>query len=343
MGSRWKIRSNPSKRMRFVVTIQITEGPKGRIKKITFKGNKHLKSADLKKIMMTKEWTLLSILTKTGILDEDILKNDIQLLTAYYIDHGYLDAKVSEPKIDLRDPKRIRIEIDITEGPQYRIGTIDFKGDVLTTKEDLFKTLKIKRNDAYRNSEVRKDVNALTEKFANQGYAYVEVNPETAIDSKDLIVNLTFEIEKKKRVSFEKIQISGNTKSRDKVVRREILIAEGELYNATALNISRDRLKRTGYFKEVDFATSRGSTEDKINLDVKVEEAPTGSLSFGIGYSSMDKVIGSATISDRNLFGLGYNAALKFKLGQLTRDFRFSFTDPYFLGLSLCRRNRPLL
>jgi outer membrane protein insertion porin family len=315
-----------------LVTIQITEGPKGRIKKITFKGNKHLKSTDLRKIMMTKEWTLLSILNKTGILDEDILKNDIQLLTAYHIDHGYLDAKVSEPKIDLSNPKRIRIEIDITEGPQYRIGTIDFTGDVLTTKEDLFKTLKIKRNDAYRNSEVRKDVNALTEKFANQGYAYVEVNPETAIDSKDLIVTLTFEIEKKKRVSFEKIQINGNTKSRDKVVRREILIAEGELYNATALNTSRDRLKRTGYFKEADFATSRGSTEDKINLDVRVEEAPTGSLSFGIGYSSMDKVLGTATVSDRNLFGLGYNASLKFKLGQLTRDFRFSFTDPYFLG-----------
>ncbi|HSB06986.1 MAG TPA: outer membrane protein assembly factor BamA [Thermodesulfobacteriota bacterium] len=315
-----------------VVTFQITEGPKGRIKKITFKGNKHIKSSDLKKIMTTKKWGVLSILTKSGILDEDVLKNDTQLLTAYYIDMGYLDAKVSEPKIDLRDPKRIQIEMEITEGPQYRIGTIDVKGDVLTTKEDLFKVIKVKRNDVYRNSEVRKDVNALTERFANQGYAYVEVNPEPAVEPKDLIVNLTFEIEKKKRVSFEKIQVIGNTKTRDKVVRRELLVAEGELYNATDLSTSRDRLKRTGYFKEVDLATSRGSTDEKINLDVKVEEAPTGALSFGLGYSSLDKVVGSASVSDRNLFGLGYIGSLRFKLGRLSKDLRVSFTDPYFLG-----------
>ncbi|OGP93508.1 MAG: outer membrane protein assembly factor BamA [Deltaproteobacteria bacterium RBG_16_48_10] len=315
-----------------VVTFQITEGPKGHIKKITFKGNKHIPSGDLKKVIQTKEWTLLSYLTKTGILDEDVLKNDVQLVNAYYIDNGYLDSKVSEAKIDLRDPKRIRIEIEITEGPQYHIGTTDFKGDLLTTKEDLFKSLKIRRGDVYRNSEVRKDVNALTEKFANQGFAYVEVNPETSIDSKNLIVSLTFEIEKKKRVSFEKIQISGNAKTRDKVVRRELLVAEGELYNATGLNLTRDRLKRTGYFKEVDLATTRGSTDDKINLDVKVEEAPSGALSFGIGYSSLDKVIGSASVSDRNLFGLGYSGSLRFALGRLTKNFRFSFTDPYFLG-----------
>ncbi len=128
----------------------------------------------------------------------------------------------------------------------------------------------------------------------------MEINPDPSSRCQEPeVVNLTFEIEKKKRVSFEKIQITGNTKTRDKVVRRELLVAEGELYNATDLNSSRDRLKRTGYFKEVDFATSRGSTDDKINLDVKVEEAPTGSLSFGIGYSSLDKVVGTAAIADR--------------------------------------------
>ena len=207
-----------------VVTFEITEGPKGHIKKITFKGNTHLKSKDLKGVMQTKEWTLLSYLTKTGILDEDILKNDLQLINAYYIDHGYLESKVSEPKIDLRDPTRIRIEIDVTEGPLFRVGTVDFKGDLLTTKADLFKALTIKRGDPYRNSEVRKDINALSEKFANQGYAYVDVSPDPSSDPKTQVVNLTFEIEKKKRVFFEKIRISGNTKTRDKVVRRELLV-----------------------------------------------------------------------------------------------------------------------
>src|SRR4030043_2087027 len=331
-----------------VVTFQIEEGVKGHIKKIVFKGNKNIKSSDLKKIMLTKKRNIFSIITKTGILDEDILKNDIQMLAAYYVDHGYLDVKIPEPKIDLQDPKKIQIEIEITEGPQYRFGEIDFKGDVLTTKEDLFGSIKIKRNAIYSTSAIRKDINSLTEKFANQGYANVEVTPATSTDEKNLLVHLTFEIEKKKQVSFEKIQIVGNTKTRDKVIRRELRVAEEELYSATGLSKSKDRLKRTGFFKEVELTTSRGSTDDKTNLEVKVEEAPTGALGFGIGYSSIENVVGSASISDRNLFGLGYHGLLQFRLGSGARDLRFSFTDPYFLGynfaggIDLYNENREL-
>ena len=315
-----------------VVTFRITEGPKGRIKKIVFKGNRKIKSSDLKKVMTTKQWSLFSFFTKTGVLDEDILKDDTQLLTAYYYEHGYLDAKISEPKINLRDPKRIRIEIAIEEGPQYRLGTIDFKGDLLTTKEDLFKDLRLKRNDVYRNSAIREQIRILTEKFANEGYAYVEINPETNTDPKNLLVHLTFEIDKKRRVSFETIQVTGNTKTRDKVVRRELEVEEGEIYSVTDLNESRDALRRTGYFKEVGFTTSRGSTDEKINLDVKVEEAPTGAFSFGAGYSSIEGVLGSVSVSEQNLFGMGYKGLLRFQLGTESNNFKLSFTDPYFLG-----------
>ena len=315
-----------------IVTFTVSEGPKGHIQKIVFKGNKKIKASELKKVMTTKRRNILSIITKTGTLDEDVLKNDLQLLTAYYFDHGFLEAKLSEPKIDLSNPKKIRIEIGIVEGPQYHLGNIDFKGDLLTTKEALFKVLKMKRGDTYSNTAIRREVNALMAKFADQGYAYVEVNPETSVDNKNLLVHLTFEIEKKKSVYYEKIQVVGNTKTRDKVIRRELRVTEGELYNATDMNYSRDRLKRTGYFKEVDFTTSRGSTEEKINLDVKVEESPTGAISFGVGYSTIESVVGSASISDRNLFGLGYSGMLKFSLGLETQSARLSLTDPYFLG-----------
>jgi outer membrane protein insertion porin family len=315
-----------------VVTFTISEGPKGHIQKIVFKGNKKIKSSQLKKLMATKQRNIFSIITKTGTLDEDILKNDVQLLTAYYFDQGYLDAKILEPKINLSNPKKIQIEIGIVEGPQYHLGNIDFKGDLLTTKEALFKVLKIKRGGVYSNTVIRREVNALTEKFANQGYAYVEINPEVSVDKKNLLVHLTFEIEKKKRVFYEKIQVVGNTKTRDKVIRRELVVAEGELYNAADMNQSRDRLKRTGYFKEVDFTTSRGSTEEKINLDLKVEETPTGAITFGIGYSTLESVVGSASISDRNLFGLGYFVSLRFSLGFESQSAKLSFTDPYFLG-----------
>ena len=315
-----------------IVTFTVSEGPKGHIQKIVFKGNKKIKASELKKVMTTKQRNILSIITKTGTLDEDVLKNDLQLLTAYYFDHGFLEAKLSEPKIDLSNPKKIRIEIGIVEGPQYHLGNIDFKGDLLTTKEALFKVLKMKRGDTYSNTAIRREVNALMAKFADQGYAYVEVNPETSTDNKNLLVHLTFEIEKKKSVYYEKIQVVGNTKTRDKVIRRELRVTEGELYNATDMNYSRDRLKRTGYFKEVDFTTSRGSTEEKINLDIKVEESPTGAISFGVGYSTIESVVGSASISDRNLFGLGYSGMLKFSLGLETQSARLSLTDPYFLG-----------
>jgi len=315
-----------------VVTFTISEGPKGHIQKLVFKGNKKIKRSELKKVMTTKQRNIFSFITKTGALDEDILKNDIQLLTAYYFDQGYLEAKISEPKVDLSKPKKIRIEIEIVEGPQYHIGDIDFKGDVLTTKEALFEVLKIKRGDVYSNSAIRREINGLTEKFADQGYAYVEINPETSVDNKNLLVHLAFEIEKKKRVFYEKIQIVGNTKTRDKVIRRELRVAEGELYSAANMNKSRDRLKRTGYFKEVEFTTSRGSTEEKINLDIKAEEAPTGAVTFGVGYSSLESVVASASISDRNLFGLGYHGVLRLSLGFETQNFKLSLTDPYFLG-----------
>jgi len=315
-----------------VVTFTISEGPKGHIKKIVFKGNKHIKSSQLKKLIATKQRNIFSIITKTGTLDEDILKNDLQLVTAYYFDQGYLDAKIAEPKIDLSNPKKIRIEVGIEEGLRYHLGNIDFKGDFLTTKEALFKGLKIRRGSVYSNTVVRREVNGLTEKFANQGYAYVEVHPDISVNRQNLSVDLTFEIEKKKRVYYEKIQVVGNTKTRDKVIRRELVIAEGDLYSAVDINKSRDRLKRTGFFKEVDFTTSRGSTEEKINLDLKVEETPTGAITFGIGYSTIESVVGSASISDRNLFGLGYAGSLRFSLGFETQNIRFSFTDPYFLG-----------
>src|SRR4030043_214726 len=315
-----------------VVTFAISEGPKGHIRKIVFKGNKNIKSSNLKKVMTTKQRNIFSIITKTGTLDEDVFKNDLQLLNAYYIDQGFIEAKTSEPRIDLSNPKKIRIEVEIVEGPRYHVEDIDFKGDLLTTKEDLFKGLKMKRNDVYSTTAIRRDVNALTEKFANQGYAYVEVNPETNVDNKNLLVNITYDIEKKKQVSFEKIQIVGNSKTRDKVIRRELRVAEGELYSAADMNKSRDRLKRTGYFKEVEFTNSRGSTEEKINLDIKAEEAPSGAISFGVGYSSIERVVGTASISDRNLFGLGYHGSLKFSLGFETQNFRLSLTDPYFLG-----------
>jgi outer membrane protein insertion porin family len=181
-------------------------------------------------------------------------------------------------------------------------------------------------------SLLQKDVREITDFYADRGYAFVAVSPLTSVDKEKMIVHLTFDIRKGDKAYFGQINISGNTKTRDKVVRRELKVGEGDLYNSTALKRGRQKLRTTGYFKEVDFTTSKGTSPEKINLDIKVEEAPTGSISFGAGYSTLEGVVGTASVGERNLFGLGYKTNLSAALGGETQRLRFGFTDPWLLG-----------
>jgi outer membrane protein insertion porin family len=311
----------------------IEEGRKGYVKKIRFHGNEHFWARKLRKRMKTKKKGWFWWLLKRGMLDEDILNADIQNLQAFYFDHGYIQVKIDKPEITItKDGKWMYIDITTHEGEQFKVGEIDFKGDILTTRQDLFERLSLKRGKVYRTSLVQKDILMITDFYADEGYAYVDIAPLTSVDSEKRLVHLTFDIRKGKKVYFEQITISGNTKTRDKVIRRELKVGEGNLYSSTALKRGRRKLKTTGYFKEADFTTSKGTSAEKINLDIKVEEAPTGAISFGAGYSTLEGVVGTAQISERNLFGLGYKTSLSAALGGETERFKFSFTDPWLLG-----------
>jgi outer membrane protein insertion porin family len=315
------------------VEFVIEEGKKGYIRKIRFHGNERFWDIRLRKYMKTKKKGWFWWLTKTGVWDEDLLNADVQNLQAFYFDHGYIQVKIDKPEITIsKDGKWIYVDITIHEGEQFKLGEVDFEGDILTTREDLLKRLSLKRGKVYRTSVVQKDVLKLTDFYADKGYAYVEITPLTSVDSENRIVHLTFDIRKGKKVYFEHISISGNTKTRDKVVRRELKVGEGDLYSSTALKRGRQKLRTTGYFNEVDFTTSKGTTDEKINVDIKVEEAPTGSVSFGAGYSTLEGVVGTAQLSERNLLGLGYAASLSGALGGETQRFRLSFTEPWLLG-----------
>ncbi len=315
------------------IEFTIEEGKKGYIKKIRFQGNKHFRARKLRKRMDTKKKGWFWWLTKRGTLDEDILDVDLQTLRALYLDHGYLQVKIDKPKITItKEGERIYIDIQINEGEQFKIGEIDFSGDILTTREDLFKQLSLKKGKIYRTSQVQKDILKITDFYADKGYAYVDVAPLPSMDLEKRLVHLTFDISKGKKVYFEQINISGNTKTRDKVIRRELKVGEGDMYSSTALKRGRQKLKTTGYFKDAVFTTGKGTSDEKINLDIKVEEAPTGTFTFGVGYSSVEKVVGSAQISEGNLFGLGYRSNLSAALGGETQRFKFGFTDPWLLG-----------
>lgn len=311
----------------------IKEGKKGYIKKVRFQGNEHFSARKLRKYMRTKKKGWVGWLMKRGMLDEDILNADIQSLQGFYFDHGHIQVKIDKPEITItKDGKWIYIDIKIQEGERFRVGEIDFKGDILTTREDLFKKLRLKKGKVYRSSVVQKDIQRITNFYTDRGYAYAEIVPLTSVDSEMRLAHITFDIHKGKKVYFERITISGNTKTRDKVIRRELKAGEGDLYSSTAIRKGRRKLKTTGYFKEAEFTTSKGTRDDKINLDIRVEEAPTGAVSFGAGFSTLEGLLGTVTISERNLFGFGYKTHLSGTMGGESQRFKFGFTEPWLLG-----------
>jgi len=335
-GSEVEYRVELIKGNKAVVYFDIAEGVKGYIKKIEFVGNKAFGARKLKRVMQTKEKGWFWWLTKAGTLEMDVLEVDINRIKSFYHDHGYVTVKVSEPEITLsKDRKSIIITIRIEEGDQYMLGSLDIKGDILTTKEELLKGLKSRVGKVYRSSLLHKDLLWLTDRYADEGYAYVDVSPLTGLDREKRLVDLVFKIEKGIKVYINRIEIKGNTKTRDKVIRRELKVAEGDLYGSTLLRKSRRRVKRTGYFKEVDFATSPTEKRELIDLDIRVEEAETGALQFGAGYSSLYGVVGTVSVSHKNLFGLGYKAYAKVEIGEEAEDFSVGFTDPRVLDTQI--------
>jgi outer membrane protein insertion porin family len=331
-GSEVDYRVELDKGNKAVVYFDIVEGVKGYLTTITFAGNHVFGARRLKSVMKTKEKGLIWWLTKSGKLETDVLELDINRIKGLYLDHGYVTVKVSEPEITLsKDKKSIQITIRIEEGNQYRLGSLDITGDILTTKEKLLKGLTSKVQKVYRSSVVHKDLLWLTDQYADEGYAYVDVSPLTALDHEKRLVQLTFNITKGVEAYINRIAMAGNTKTRDKVIRRELKIAEGDLYSSTRLRKSRERVMRSGYFKEVDFAPGPTEKKELIDLDIRVEENEMGRLEFGAGYSNVKGVVGSIGLSHGNLFGRGYKAYIKTEIGQNVFDYSVGFTDPRFL------------
>jgi len=319
---------------RAVVYFEIVEGVKGYLTKIRFVGNEAVGARKLRSVIKTKEKGWFWWFTKSGRLETDLLEVDITRIRSFYHDHGYVQVRVSEPEITLsKNKKSIQVTITIEEGDQYRLGSLDIQGDILTTttKEELLKGLKSRVNKVYRSSLVQKDLLWLSDQYADEGYAYVDIAPLTRLDTEKKLVHLTHKIDKGMLVYINRIEIAGNTKTRDKVIRRELKIAEGDLFSSTRVRKSRERIMRSGYFKEVDLAPAPTERREFIDLDIRVEEQQMGRLEFGAGYHSTFGVVGSIGLSHGNLFGLGYQAHISAELGENIMDFSVGFTDPRFL------------
>ncbi|MDH3257489.1 MAG: outer membrane protein assembly factor BamA, partial [Nitrospinota bacterium] len=311
------------------VTIKINEGKKIKISEIRFIGNKAIDGGDLEDVMETEEKWLFSFIDESGIYKKDVLKVDVLRLEAFYQDHGYIRVRVHEPRIEVnRKDKEIYIEIKIEEGLQYKFGKITVQDIEGFSKQDLLADIKSKPGAVYNISLLREDILNITEKFSEKGFAYADVNPKADIDDQTRIVDLNIEIDPGRKVYVGKINVIGNTRTRDNVVRREFRFKEGELFNSKKLKRSKQRINNLGFFENVKIDTHRGDTPEVIDVDATVTERPTGSISFGAGFSSVDKVIFNASIAQDNLFGTGRKANISANLSARQTNFNLQLTEP---------------
>ncbi len=314
------------------LTLKITAENKVLIRDIKFEGNKEFNDSKLRGTIETKRDWWLAWITGAGVYKEEMFKNDMLLISELYMNNGYINFKIAEPKVDITpDKKALFVLVSMTEGDKFTTGQIDFKGDLLESKEDLYKRLKMISGVVFSRAALRQEVFDLTDVYADKGFAFANVNPITTVDSSKKSIDITFNFEKGEKVYIERINVTGNSKTRDKVLRREIRIAEGEMYSATSLKKSKQNLMNLGFFEEATIATSKGKGDNKLNLDVNVKEKPTGTFSIGGGYSSLDGFVGQGSVQQANLFGYGLKANASASVGAKSSTYSVGLTDPYFL------------
>lgn len=315
----------------------IQEGENILIKHIIFEGNNAYTDKELKKMMQTSEMGFFSWMTSSGELNRENLKQDIAKLSAFYYNNGYIQARIGEPKIEFRED-RIDITIKIDEGPRFKVSKVDITGDLILSEEELKEKLKITKETYYNREIVRNDVLALTDLYSDEGYAYAEINPRIDKNFDELTVDITYVVAKGNQVYFENIIIGGNKKTRDKVIRRELKVYEQELFSGKGLKRSVRNLYRLDYFEDIKVDTVKGSSDDKMILKIDVTEKPTGTFSFGAGYSTTENVFGMASISQNNLFGRGQILSVDAQLGGRTTLYRLNFTEPWLFDIPLSAR-----
>jgi len=317
------------------VIIGIKEHDQLYVKSIDFAGNQAFTNKELKGLLETSEWSIFSFITDSGVLKKEKLRESLNRVKVFYMNNGYIQAQVGEPEIT-HDKKWIYIRIPVSEGKQFKVGKVEITGDTISVpREELLDKLNIKKKDYYDREAISKDLDYLTRMTHNDGYAYAEINPKTQTKEAEQKVDITYDIKKGNLVYFNRINIAGNTKTRDKVIRRELAFTEGDLYNSDKLKNSYARLGRLRFFEEVNFQTAKGPEENLTDINISVKERPTGLFSIGAGYSGQDGAMLMAQIAQQNLFGRGQNLSLQGALGTENSTINLSFTEPYLFDLPL--------
>ena len=323
------------------VIYTITEGVKGAVSRIHFEGNEHFSDRLLRKPMKTRGKTMISFVDKSGRLDEVQLQQDLDTVKEFYQNHGYVDVEVQETRRERKKGPLI-ITVGIKEGTLYHVNKLSFTGYKQTTEEKIRKVIKMKEGAVYSPKQLHDDAKALADNYGSGGYVDLIVLPQGAPAGPGLI-DVHYKIEEGNRSFVERINILGNTRTKDKVIRREVLIRPGDVFDTVRVETTKKRLENLGYFTKVETYPEETGVEGRKDLVVLVEEKRTGSLNFGAGYSTVDQLIGFVELTQGNfditnwpgLTGAGQKFRAKAQIGSQRQDFVVAVTEPYFLDQKL--------
>jgi outer membrane protein insertion porin family len=316
------------------VTFNIVEGDKTGVAEIRFIGNNKFSAWRLKRQMSTTEMNLLSWLKNSDIYDPDRINADLEMIRRYYLKNGYADFKVvsSNAQFDAAEQGYI-VEIVLDEGEQYKIADVRVESQIADVREDeLSGAVETPQGSIYSAAAVEQTVDGMSSVVQRKGYAFAQVTPRGDKDEANKTISVVYEVAQGPRVFIERINIRGNTRTREYVVRREFDVGEGDAYNRYLIDRAERRLRNLGYFKSVRISNEPGSAPDRVIVNVDVEDQPTGSFAFAGGYSTTDGWLGEVSLEERNLLGRGQQARVAYSYGERTNGFDISFTDPYFFG-----------
>lgn len=314
------------------LVFNINEHAKVMVKEIVFLGASKVPVEELKAVMQTQEGGYLSFLTNQGTYREEMFQRDLQLIQMAYFDRGFINVRVDKPIVTLSPDKRnISITLRVEEGESYKVGKLDFSGDLLVSKEVLRKLMTSKEDTTFNRSLLARDIQSITDVYYDSGHAYANITPVTAVNAEAKTIDLTFDVQKGPKVYIERIEIVGNTKTRDKVIRRQLRVFEGELFNGTGMRRSKEKVTALGFFETVEVTHKPGSDGEHVVVQVEVKEKSTGTFQVGLGFSNVESFIFTAQIAQQNFLGWGQSVSASAQLSGLRSFFQLSYFDPYFL------------
>jgi outer membrane protein insertion porin family len=323
------------------VVFSIQEGERVTVRSVRFVGNRHIPDSQLGGIMRTRQTGFFSFISNDDRFNREHFDEDVMRLQAYYYDQGYLAMQVGTPRVELTPDRRfIDISIPVDEGPRFRIGRLgvrevnadDESVEPLGGRRELRDMVQANPGEWFNRTRIAQSLLNITRRYRDEGFAHVDIAPETDLDMERRVVHVTVVIRRGPPVRIERINILGNTKTRDSVIRREVQIIEGELYNQTRAELSKTRIEQLGYFERVEMSEEEGSAPDRIVVNIEVAERATGTFQIGAGFSSIENFILTGQVQQQNLFGNGQSLSLQLQLSGIRQLVQLQFVEPYLFG-----------